>query len=181
MRQGRSDKDVVCPVARTIERVGDAWSLMLLREAFYGATRFEQFQKRVGISPNILVRRLTKLINEGMLVKRQYSLRPPREEYVLTERGRDFRPVLLTLMDWGTRHFDDLADTMQLVERKTGRVVRVALVDADTGQPITESDHHVVSTRASNHVCNTLEECVIGMSAPTADSSSQGITRMSSK
>lgn len=181
MRQGSSDKEVVCPVARTVARVGDAWSLMLMREAFYGATRFEQFQKRVGISPNILVRRLTKLIDEGMLVKRQYSRRPPRDEYVLTERGRDFRPVLLTLMDWGTRHFDDLADTMQLVERKTGRVVRIAVVDADTGQPVTEADHHVISLRPAGHMCDVLEECAVGVPAPAVDTLSQGITRTSSK
>ncbi|MFJ1254141.1 winged helix-turn-helix transcriptional regulator [Cupriavidus sp. CuC1] len=69
-------------------------SLLLLREAFYGATRFDEFQKRPGISPNMLVRRLAKLIDEGLLARRQYSALP-RDEDVLTERG----PILLTLMD----------------------------------------------------------------------------------
>ncbi|WP_414215229.1 winged helix-turn-helix transcriptional regulator [Cupriavidus necator] len=65
MGQGRSCEEATCSVARAIERIGDTWSLLLLREAFYGATRFEQFQKRIGISPIILVRRLAKLIDEG--------------------------------------------------------------------------------------------------------------------
>ncbi|MFS8974492.1 hypothetical protein PO002_08280 [Cupriavidus necator] len=88
---------------------------------------------------------------------------------------------MLTLMDWGTRHFDDLADTMQLVERKTGRIVRIALVDADTGKPIAEAEHHVVSMRAASQVCDALDDCVVGVSAPTSGSSAQSISRASSK
>lgn len=124
--------------------------MLILREAFYGATRFDDFQKRLGIAPNMLTRRLTKLVDEGLLARRPYSTHPPRDDYVLTARGRDFRPVLLMLMDWGTRHFADQADTVQLVERKSGRKVRIALVDADTGQPITEADHFIAAGPAAS-------------------------------
>ncbi|GJG95296.1 helix-turn-helix domain-containing protein [Cupriavidus pauculus] len=145
-----SHKHSACPTARAIERVGDTWSVLILREAFYGATRFDDFQKRLGIAPNMLTRRLTKLVDEGLLERRAYSAHPPRDDYVLTARGRDFRPVLLMLMDWGTRHFADQADTVQLVERQSGRAVRVALVDADTGQRITEADHYIAAGPAAS-------------------------------
>lgn len=148
--QRKSHKDASCPTARAIERVGDTWSVLILREAFYGATRFDDFQKRLGIAPNMLTRRLTSLVDEGLLARRPYSAHPPRDDYVLTERGRDFRPVLLTLMDWGDRHFSDQKGTVQLVERHSGRPVRIALVDADTGQRITETDHCIAPGPAAS-------------------------------
>jgi DNA-binding HxlR family transcriptional regulator len=73
-----------CPVSRALQRVGDRWSLMILRDASYGATRFDQFQKNLGIAPNILTRRLAGLVEVGVLEKYRYSLRPPRDEYRLT-------------------------------------------------------------------------------------------------
>ena len=68
-------------------------------------TRFEQFQKSLDIAPNMLTRRLNALVEAGLLERRRYSERPPRDEYVLTPRGRDFRPVLWALLAWGNRHF----------------------------------------------------------------------------
>ena len=94
-----------CPIARSLERVGEWWSILILRDAFLGATRFEQFQKGLPIAPTSLTRRLNGLVYAGMLERRRYSERPPRDEYLLTERGRDFRPVLWSLLAWGNRHF----------------------------------------------------------------------------
>jgi DNA-binding HxlR family transcriptional regulator len=94
-----------CPVARSLERVGEWWSIMILRDAFHGLTRFEQFQKSLGIAPNILSRRLRVLVEAGLLQKSRYSEHPPRDEYLLTEVGRDFRPVLSALVAWGKTHF----------------------------------------------------------------------------
>jgi len=148
--QKKSHKDAACPTARAMERVGDTWSVLILREAFYGATRFDEFEKRLGIAPNMLTRRLAVLINEGLLTRRPYSSHPPRDEYLLTERGRDFRPVLLALMDWGDRHFSDQTGTVQVVDRRTGRPVRIALVDADTGQRITDTDHYIAAGPAAS-------------------------------
>lgn len=139
----KSHKDALCPMARGIERVGDTWTVLILREAFYGATRFDEFEKRLGIAPNMLTRRLTRLVEDGLMVRRPYSAHPPRDEYVLTDRGRDFRPVLLTLLAWGNRHFGNDGDAVRLVERHTGRPVRLALVDAETGEPITEANHRI--------------------------------------
>ena len=94
-----------CPIARTLERVGEWWSILILRDAFAGVTRFEDFRASLGIAPNMLTRRLAALVDAGMLERRRYSERPPRDEYVLTERGRDFRPVLVELVAFGRKHY----------------------------------------------------------------------------
>src|SRR3569833_1391049 len=94
-----------CPVARSHDRVGEWWTILIQRDAFQGLTRFDQFQKSLCIAPNMLTRRLASLIEDGLLERRRYQEHPPREEFVLTARGRDFRPVLIALMDWGNQHF----------------------------------------------------------------------------
>src|SRR6266513_490550 len=94
-----------CPIARSLERVGEWWSILILRDALHGLTRFDQFQKSLGIAPNMLARRLNALVDAGLMERRRYSERPPRDEYVLTARGRDFRPILVALLAWGNKHF----------------------------------------------------------------------------
>ncbi len=94
-----------CPIARSLERVGEWWSILILRDALHGYTRFDQFQKSLGIAPNMLTRRLNALVEAGLLERRRYSAHPPRDEYVLTARGRDFRPVIVALLAWGNKHF----------------------------------------------------------------------------
>src|ERR1700736_5180257 len=103
--QRKSYGNMKCPIARSLDRVGEWWSILILRDAFYGLRRFDEFQKSLGVAPNILTRRLNRLVESGLLERRPYSEHPPRDEYVLTERGRDFRPVLLALLAWGNRHF----------------------------------------------------------------------------
>ena len=93
--QRKSFGSMTCPIARSLERVGEWWSILILRDAFRGLTRFDQFQKSLDIAPNMLTRRLNALVECGLLERRIYSERPPRHEYVLTERGRDFRPGAL--------------------------------------------------------------------------------------
>jgi DNA-binding HxlR family transcriptional regulator len=94
-----------CPIARGLDRVGEWWNILILRDAFLGHTRFDQFQKSLGIAPNILSRRLRGLVAAGLLEKRRYQDHPPRDEYLLTEIGRDFLPVLHALLAWGCTHF----------------------------------------------------------------------------
>ena len=101
--QRKSFGSMSCPIARSLERVGEWWSILILRDAFRGLTRFDQFQKSLGIAPNMLTRRLNALVESGLLERRAYSEHPPRYEYVLTERGRDFRPVLWALLAWGNK------------------------------------------------------------------------------
>src|SRR5271154_4943229 len=103
--QRKSFGNMHCPIARSLERVGEWWSILILRDAFYGLTRFDQFQTSLGIAPNMLTRRLDALVEAGLLARQLYNKHPPRYEYVLTPRGRDFWPVLVSLMAYGNRHF----------------------------------------------------------------------------
>jgi DNA-binding HxlR family transcriptional regulator len=103
--QRKSFADMTCPIARSLEHVGEWWSMLILRDAFGGTTRFDDFQRSLGIAPNMLARRLAALVDAGLLERRPYSERPPRDEYVLTERGRDFKPVLTALVVFGRKHF----------------------------------------------------------------------------
>ena len=116
-----------CPIARSLERVGEWWSILILRDAFAGLTRFDEFQKSLDIAPNILSRRLSALVDAGMLERRLYCDRPPRYEYVLTERGRDFRPVLISLQTWGNRHFAPEGLSVMLVDTRSGKLIRSPL------------------------------------------------------
>ena len=103
--QRKSFGAMPCPIARSLERVGEWWSILILRDAFAGMTRFEEFRESLGIAPNMLTRRLNALVEAGLLERQRYSERPPRDEYRLTERGRDFRPVLIAMLAFGNRHF----------------------------------------------------------------------------
>ncbi|MBX3480318.1 MAG: helix-turn-helix transcriptional regulator [Caulobacter sp.] len=93
-----------CPIAATLEVIGDPWTLLILRDAFNGVKRFEQWQERLGVARNVLASRLKTLVMHGVLRTEPYSERPPRHEYLLTDKGRELRPVLLTLYDWGERN-----------------------------------------------------------------------------
>src|SRR6202158_1638184 len=118
--QRKSFSNMQCPIARSLERVGEWWSILILRDALQGLTRFEQFQKSLDIAPNMLTRRLTSLVKAGLLERRRYSERPPRDEYVLTERGRDFRSVLWALLAWSNRHFAPEGPSVVIVDTDTG-------------------------------------------------------------
>src|SRR6202023_2500626 len=123
-----------CPIARSLERVGEWWSILILRDALHGTTRFDEFQKSLGIAPNMLTRRLNALVEAGLLERRRYSERPPRDEYLLTERGRDFRPVLWSLLAWGNKHFAPEGASVLLVDSETGLPADPVLVDRASGR-----------------------------------------------
>jgi len=139
--QRKSFGNMPCPIARSLERVGEWWSMLILRDALHGMTRFDEFQKSLGIAPNMLARRLDALVAAGLLERRRYSERPPRDEYVLTARGRDFRPVLIALLAWGNKHFAPEGASVQLIDTKTGAAVEPILVDQATGRPIQQPEY----------------------------------------
>lgn len=129
--------------------MGEWWSILILRDALRGCTRFDQFQKRLPIAPNMLTRRLHALVAAGLMERRRYSDRPPRYEYVLTDRGRDFLPVLVSLFAWGRRHFAERTTRTRLVHAETGEAADPVLIDRRSGQRITERDFAFVSTRSA--------------------------------
>jgi DNA-binding HxlR family transcriptional regulator len=148
--QRKSFDEMICPIARSLERVGEWWSMLILRDAFAGLTRFEEFQKSLGIAPNMLSRRLAALVDSGMLERRRYSDRPPRDEYVLTDRGRDFHGVLLALMAFGNRHFAPEGESVQIVDAVTGEPAEPVLVDRRSGRPLVEPDFKVAAGPAAS-------------------------------
>jgi len=98
---GRDYANQNCSIARALEVVGERWSLLIIRDAFLGVTRFEHFQRRIGLAPNTLTARLRTLCEAGILERRPYRERPARYEYGLTESGKDLLPVILAMMRWG--------------------------------------------------------------------------------
>lgn len=93
-----------CSVARSLEVIGERWTLLIIRNIFMGLRRFDEIQANLGIARNVLQARLERLVDAGVLEKRQYSERPPRFEYRLTPQGRDLSPVITTLVRWGDEH-----------------------------------------------------------------------------
>jgi DNA-binding HxlR family transcriptional regulator len=139
-----------CPIARSLERVGEWWSILILRDAFKGVSRFDQFQKSLGIAPNMLTRRLNTLVDSGLLERRLYSEKPPRHEYVLTDRGRDFRPVLWALVAWGNKHFPPEGPTVAVVDAETGEEVDPVLVDGRSGRVLRGPEFKVATVPAAS-------------------------------
>jgi DNA-binding HxlR family transcriptional regulator len=154
----KSFGNMQCPVARSLEHVGEWWSILILRDAFHGLSRFDEFQKSLDIAPNILTRRLNALVEGGLLERRQYNDRPPRYEYLLTERGRDFRPVLLTLLAWGNKHFAPEGLSVAVVDAETGEPADPVVVDRCSGRPIQPPDFiYIPGPAAGDAVRRKLE------------------------
>lgn len=127
-----------CSVARTLEVVGDKWTLLVLRDAFYGVRRFEDFARDLGIARNVLTDRLGRLVDADVLERRQYEQHPPRFEYRLTPKGRDLLPVILTMMHWGdTWEPEDEDGPVDLVHDDCGAATHATTVCAACGGALT--------------------------------------------
>jgi DNA-binding HxlR family transcriptional regulator len=137
MRRTRFD-DAPCPIARTADLIGDWWTPMVMREAFLGRRRFDDFQRSLSLSRGILAQRLTRLVDEGLLEKRLYQDHPPRHEYWLTEKGRAFYPVLAAMWRFGADWLWEQGSEpmIELYDRESGDPVRPQVVDQHTGEPI---------------------------------------------
>ena len=120
----------VCSIARSLEIVGERWTLLILRDVFLGRRRFDEIRESLGIATNVLAERLNRLVDEGVLERVRYSEHPDRFEYRPTPKGAGLRLALLALMQWGDEH---LADRPPRLARRVGdgAPVRVALVGPD--------------------------------------------------
>jgi DNA-binding HxlR family transcriptional regulator len=124
--------------------------MLILRDAAHGLSRFDEFQKSLGIASNMLTRRLQGLVDAGLLERRQYSIKPPRYEYLLTPCGQDFQPVLVALLAWGNKHFAPEGASIVLADRATGETVEPVLVDSANGKRITPDDHALIAGPAAS-------------------------------
>ena len=128
--------DWPCPIARAADLVGDSWTVLILRDAFGGIRRFEDFQRNLDAPRSVLTRRLQQLVEDGLLDRVPYQDRPVRHEYRLTEKGRAFWDVLAAMWRWGdTWAFEDRAPIV-LTDAETGAEIEPMVVDANTGKPL---------------------------------------------
>ncbi|GGL15433.1 hypothetical protein GCM10010983_10920 [Caulobacter rhizosphaerae] len=124
-------------MAGALEVVGDRWALLLIRDLSLGLRRYDELRASTGIPPATLAARLTHLVEGGLVERVRYQERPPRDEYRLTDRGRDLWKVTVALREWGDRwDASGFGVPMEMVDRHTGRPLRLTLVDAETGEAV---------------------------------------------
>jgi DNA-binding HxlR family transcriptional regulator len=133
-----------CSVAQCLEVAGEWWSMLILRDAFLGVTRFDEFQQRLGIARNILNQRLTRLVDEGVLDKVAYSDHPPRYDYRLTAKGRDLWPVLTAMRQWGDKYAAPDGPPVRVVHKKCGKVSHAVMTCSACGEPLSARDVRAV-------------------------------------
>jgi DNA-binding HxlR family transcriptional regulator len=147
----------VCPssVAATLRVTGDRWSALLIRELFYGSRRFDEFQQRLSIAPNILTQRLRRLVDLGILSRTAYRQRPARHEYRLTEKGLDLYPVPLSMLAWGDRWVFAGRPPVRLTHEKCGRLLTPILACSACAAPISRAD--IEFSTSATHSTETLK------------------------
>jgi DNA-binding HxlR family transcriptional regulator len=134
-----------CSVAQCLEVVGEWWSMLIIRDAFLGVTRFEEFQRRLGISRNILQARLTSLVEAGVLQREPYSVHPPRDDYRLTAKGRDLWPVLTAMRQWGDVYAAPSGPPIEIVHAACGAPTTAVMVCGTCGEPLLPRDVKAVA------------------------------------
>jgi DNA-binding HxlR family transcriptional regulator len=133
--------EIRCSVARTLSVVGDRWTLLIVRDAFLGRRRFEDFQRSLGITRHLLTERLRKLEVHGILARAAYQDKPVRHEYRLTEKGVDLYPILLSLVGWGDRWMaGDRGPPMVYRHRGCGHVATPTLHCPECREPVEARD-----------------------------------------
>jgi DNA-binding HxlR family transcriptional regulator len=121
-----------CSVGRSLEVLGEKWTLLIVREAFWGRTRFAEFRERLGVAPDVLTDRLAKLVNAGVMERRAYREEGEREreEYVLTDEGTALKPILASFAEWGDVYVPTgFGPSTEFRDARSGSRVRVAFVD----------------------------------------------------
>jgi DNA-binding HxlR family transcriptional regulator len=127
-----------CSIAQTLDVVGDPWTLLIVRDALFGTTRFDDFRRSLGIPRATLASRLDTLVEHGVMERRRYQERPERHEYVLTDKGRDLRRVMISLLQWGDTWSDLDPPPVTLVDLDTDEPIEPTYVDTRTGRPLSD-------------------------------------------
>src|SRR5580693_9559440 len=133
-----------CSVARTIAVIGDRWSLLILRECFLRKRRFEAFQSTLRITRHLLAERLKKLVRLGVLRRIPYQESPKRYESILTQKGLDLYPIMMSIVHWGDVHMVDERGRPRLYEHKLcGKMFDPVMICSECGQPLSPKEVHV--------------------------------------
>lgn len=140
----KSFADMHCSVAQCLEVVGEWWSMLIVRDAFLGVSRFDHFQERLGISRNVLNQRLAHLVEAGVFVKVPYSDHPPRHDYRLTDKGRDLWPVLTSMRQWGDKYEAPDGPPLQMIHKDCGEISDAVTVCSACGKKVGARDVRAV-------------------------------------
>lgn len=132
--------DMNCSIAQSLEIIGEWWTPLIIRDALMGVTRFDQFQSRLGIARNVLTQRLDSLVDNGILRTRQYQDRPPRNEYLLTPKGRDLWRVMLALREWGDTWLAPDGPPVEVVHDLCNHVTHSEAHCSNCSQPLRVND-----------------------------------------
>jgi len=127
-----------CSIAQTLDVVGDPWTLLIVRDALFGIRRFDDFRRSLDIPRATLTSRLDSLVEHGVLERRRYQDRPERHEYLLTERGRDLRRVMVSMLQWGDEWSALPEPPVTLIDADTGDEIEPVYVDRRSGRPLSE-------------------------------------------
>ncbi len=133
----------LCSIARTLEVIGDRWTLLVIRDAFLGLHRFEDFQKSLGVARNVLTDRLNRLVDEGILRRRRYQERPERFEYRLTRKGVDLWPMIMTTLKWGDRYVAPEGKSRLILHKDCGGEIDERLHCSRCGSELGPTDVYV--------------------------------------
>jgi DNA-binding HxlR family transcriptional regulator len=129
--------DFHCSVARTADVIGEWWTPLIVRDAFYGRRRFEEFQVSLGLARNVLAARLDRLVESGIMARQRYQEHPPRDEYVLTEKGRDLFPVIAAMLAWGDKWTaGEAGPPLLLVHEACGKPGTARTICDQCGEPM---------------------------------------------
>jgi DNA-binding HxlR family transcriptional regulator len=138
---GRTYDDQVCSIARSLEVLGERWTLLIVRDALLGLRRFDDFRQSLGIARNVLTDRLNRLVDAGVLDRVEYQQRPTRHEYQLTKMGRELGTPVIALMQWGDRHLADPSGPPRVAHHHDcGGELRAAFTCTACGQPVAARD-----------------------------------------
>ena len=140
-----------CPIARSLDEIGDWWTLLIVRDAFRGARRFSEFEKSLGLAKNMLSRRLRQLTEDGILQQRPAADGGAHREYHLTEKGRRLRLVLVALRQWGEDNLFEKGEEMTvMLEKATGLPIGRLQLTAQDGRPLKLDDVIVARQKAGD-------------------------------
>jgi DNA-binding HxlR family transcriptional regulator len=137
---GRTYEGQNCSVAKSLELIGERWTMLVIREVFLGHRRFDEIAARLGVARNVLTARLTRLVDEGVLERRRYQERPERFEYRLTEKGIDLWPVIVSLVQFGDRYYAPDGPPLVMRHKRCGGAVDEHRTCAECGARLTARD-----------------------------------------
>ena len=153
--------NVDCGVAQAVEQLGDKWTLVILRSAFHGIRRFDEFSEHLGIAANVLTDRLGKLVDAGILCKEKIAGDGRVVEYVLTQKGLDTYPLIIALNQWAERWMGNPArPRIEVVERKTDRPIRDVQVLSESGRPLNAYETYMRNGPSGSEVLNRSQRII---------------------